>query len=310
MAIPEFYYFIRPALEYHQDGQTHHWRDVERAAIKRFALTENDLAEMIPSGRKTRLADRVQWALTYLRQAGLLESPQRGANRITQRGREYLRRAPDPIKPEDLAEFPEFAEFIRPRAAPSTTTRDLVVNTVTPAVETTATPEETMAAAYDKLNAALAQDVLERVKQMQPARFEQLIIDLMLKLGYGGADLPHKRLGGPGDEGVDGVINQDKLGLDKIYLQAKKWSDTPVGRKELQAFVGALSGQGATKGVFITASKFTQDAKDYVNKMLNLKISLINGLTLARLMIEHNLGVALVRHYDLKRVDSDFFTED
>jgi restriction system protein len=307
MPIPEFFYFLRPALEFHEDGKEHYWQDVQNSAANLFNLTPDDKAQLIPSGRKTTLSDRVQWALTYLRQAKLLESSRRGHNRITLRGLEYLKRAPDVITQASLMEFPEFAEFARPTKVRSVETPSNAPSTAT---EISITPEEALAAAYEKLNAALAQDVLERVKRMAPALFEQLIVRLMLKLGYGGAPDSGKTLGRTGDEGVDGVINQDKLGLDKIYLQAKRWGNVTVGRKELQAFVGALSGQGADKGVFITTSKFSPDAIDYNNRMLNFKISLIDGLELARLMIENDLGVALVQRYDVKRIDSDFFAEE
>lgn len=309
MAVPEFYYFLRPALELHSDGATHHWREIEKASVNRFHLTEEDEAELIPSGRKTRVADRVQWALTYLRQAGLLDSPSRGSNRITARGRDYLTRAPETITPDALMEFTEFALFARRKRtnAMASPGREQGENGHG---EATQTPEEALAGAYEKVKAALAQEVLERVKRMEPAAFERLIVQLMLRLGYGGAPDSGRALGRTGDEGVDGVINQDKLGLDKIYLQAKRWKNNPVGRVELQAFVGALSGQGAAKGVFITSSNFTQDARDYANRNLGFKISLIDGLELARLMVENDLGVALVQRYDVKRIDSDFFVDE
>lgn len=309
MPIPEFFHFIRPALEFHADQKTHHWRDVEAKLANDFHLSEEERKELIPSGRKTRLGDRVLWALTYLRQARLLESPNRGYNRITTRGIDYLKRAPQVITPNSLIEFPEFAEFIRVK--PTATAESNQAVTLDKALsDTTQTPEEALATAYEKLNAALAQEVLERVKKMPPASFERLIVELMLKLGYGGSLGSGQAIGKPGDEGVDGVINQDKLGLDKIYLQAKRWGEGSVGRKEVQAFVGALSGHGANKGVFITSSTFTKDAIEYTNRMLNVKISLVDGLELARLLIENDLGVALVQRYDVKRVDSDFFAEE
>jgi restriction system protein len=308
MSIPEFFYFIRPALEFHQDGSEHYWREVEKAAIEKFNLTAEDQEALIPSGRKTRLADRVQWALTYLRQAKLLDSSKRGYNRISPRGTDYLKRAPDVLTPTVLMEFPEFTEFYRSK--PTREDNHIgVLQQKTPA-EISTTPEESLAVAYEKLTTALALEILERVKRMPPALFEQLIVRLMLGLGYGGTPDSGRTLGRTGDEGVDGVINQDKLGLDKIYLQAKRWTNGTVGRKELQAFVGALSGQGADKGVFITTSTFSRDAIDYNNRMLNFKISLIDGLELARLMIENDLGVALVQRYDVKRIDSDFFAEE
>ena len=168
-----------------------------------------------------------------------------------------------------------------------------------------------MAVAYRTLNEALAQDLIERIKAMPPGFFERLIVQLMLRLGYGRAsEESGQTLGRSGDGGVDGVISQDKLGLEKIYLQAKRWSDNTVGRPDVQAFVGALTGQGATKGVFITTSTFTRDARDYVKSIPHYKISLVDGPELARLMIQHDLGVSLVERYEVKRVDSDFFAEE
>ncbi len=309
MPIPEFFHFFRPCLEMLADGQPHYWRDIESRLIERFHLTPEEQAELIPSGRKTRVADRVQWALTYLRQAGLAESTERGWNKITPRGSEYLRRAPALITPDDLMEFDEFAAFAaRSRERRASPAVPLAASGSPVAV--VRTPQEAIAAAYDEHNTALAQDALQRVKAMTPARFEKLIVDLMLGLGYGGTSGSGRTLGRTGDEGVDGVINQDKLGLEKIYLQAKRWDTRTVGRVELQAFVGALNGQGATKGVFITSSTFSQEARDYAARTMNFKISLIDGLELARLMIENDLGVALEQRYDVKRIDSDFFLEE
>ncbi|MFN8473056.1 MAG: restriction endonuclease [Anaerolineae bacterium] len=307
MAVPEFYYFIRPALEFHVDGQPHHWRDVEADAIHRFNLSPQDLEDLIPSGRKTRVADRVQWALTYLRQAKLLESPKRGVNQITERGRDYMKRAPEVINPEALGEFSEFGTFYRPTHAKSPGDGAIDKGQSLVSVKT---PQEAIETAFAEYRESLARDVLEQVKALPPSRFEQLIVDLMLRLGYGGPEKSGRRLGRTGDEGVDGVIDQDKLGLEKIYLQAKRWGDGKVGRKEVQAFVGALSGQSAAKGVFITTSVFTDDARDYASKTAHVKISLVDGPTLARLMIDNDLGVALEKRYDVKRVDSDFFGEE
>jgi restriction system protein len=304
MPIPEFYYFMRPALESLADGRDHYWRDIEGRIADLFKLTSAEREERIPSGRKTRLEDRVQWALTYLRQAGLIEKTGRGINRITPAGRTYLSRAPKVIKPADLMEFPEYVEFKQRSSSSSDEAKEPA------AVPADTTPQEAIAAAYEELRTALAEDVLERVKTMSPARFEELIVELMLKLGYGGTEASGRTLGRSGDGGVDGVIDQDKLGLEKIYLQAKRWSDGAVGRKEVQAFVGALSGQGANKGVFITSSSFTREAIDYAKRMMNFKLSLVDGLELARLMIEYDLGVALDRRYDVKRLDSDFFQEE
>lgn len=312
MPIPEFYHFIRPALELHKDGQPATMKQTELVLADKFAISPEEREELLPSGRSTRLYSRVQWALTYLRQAKLLESVGRGVNKITARGTKFLQTAPATIKPSDLAVYPEFVAFQQgSRAAngvaaqPASVTTDMVAST-----NDKVTPEESIEASYQTLKDALAQDVLERVKAMPPAFFEQLIVQLMLSLGYGGTvEDAGQTLGKSGDGGVDGVIKQDKLGLEKIYLQAKRWNDGTVGSKEVQAFVGALSGQGASKGVFITTSTFSKAAKDFTKLNHTFKVSLVDGLEMARLMIDHNLGVSLVQRYDVKRIDSDFFTE-
>jgi restriction system protein len=312
MAVPVFYQFHRPILKLLEDQQPRHWQEIEPAVADHLMLSVQDREEMLPSNQRTRLADRVKWALTYLRQARLVETVGRGSARITPRGLEFVRRAPHVIKPADLMAFPEFAEFqkrSRPQSASSTSTAgtsELEVG------EEVVTPGEALEAAHQQLNARLEADLLDRIKGATPDFFEGLIVKLMLKLGYGRTDEASGRvLGKSGDGGVDGVISQDKLGLDKIYLQAKRWSDSPVGVKEIQAFVGALGGQGASKGVFITTSSFSKQASEYATRVAGqVKISLVDGQQLARLMVQHDLGVALERRYDVKRVDTDFFLEN
>ncbi len=303
MAVPDFQQFFRPTLEIMADGKVRKVDELEELLATHFRLTADDREEMLPKVKRTRLRSNILWTLTYLRQALLLESAGKGVNRITERGKDYVKRVPSRVGISELKEFPEFVDFVqRSRPAKKSTAEPSDVEV------TGKTPEESMEDAYQEHKAALAQQVLERVKGMQPSDFEQLIVDLMLKLGYGGAgEDSGQTLGKSGDGGVDGVISQDKLGLDKIYLQAKRWADGTVGRKEIQAFVGAISGQGAIKGVFITTSTFTKDATEYAERERNFKVSLIDGLELANLMIEYDLGVALVGRYDVKRIDSDFF---
>ncbi|HVK05209.1 MAG TPA: restriction endonuclease [Armatimonadaceae bacterium] len=311
MAVPEFYKFMRPTLALHADGREYHWKQVADVVIAEMGLTDDDLAEMIPSGRKTRVHDRVQWALTYLRQAGLLEQARRGTNRITTLGRDYLKSAPPVIMPNDLMQFSSFVNFQTRQKTPSGNgSMGMALATDDLSVAEEQTPEEAIETAYRQLNEALAAEVQEQLKGLSPARFEWLIVQLMLRLGYGSAaEDAGKVLGRTGDQGVDGVISQDKLGLDKIYLQAKRYTEQSVGRQEVQAFAGALAGQQAVKGVFITTSTFTREARDYARAAANFKISLIDGVELARLMIDHDLGVSSVQRYDVKRVDSDFFAE-
>lgn len=308
MAVPPFYFFLRPALEATASRDDLHWSEIAEHTVQRLNLTADDLTEMIPGGRKSRVDDRVSWALTYLRAARLLEKSGRGRTRITARGRFFLATAPDPIRTSDLEQYPEFVEFHR-GSRESKRGRDNVPDNMVAA--NSETPLEMLQHAHDDLRNSLAQDILDRLKQVSPDRFERLIVDLMLRLGYGGTlEDAGMALGRSGDEGVDGVIKQDRLGLDNIYLQAKRWDNTTVGRKEIQAFVGALSGKGAGKGVFITTSTFSKEAIDYARNLQTPRLSLINGFELARLMIEHDLGVTLEQRFDVKRVDSDYFAEE
>lgn len=307
MPVPEFYHFIGPALEAHLGGEVRDLTSVRREVIDKLKLTSEDEEELVASGNTTKAYDRTQWALTYLRAARLLEQPKRGWNRITERGRDFLKTAPEVIRPDLLHVFEEFREFQKPKGKlKPTPSLPSIIEIQAPL---TSTPEETLETAFGTLQRQLAEDVLERVKGMSPAFFERLIVGLMLRLGYGGPSGDGRVLGRTGDGGVDGVINQDKLGLEKIYLQAKRYTGGSVGSPEVQGFAGALMGHGARKGVLITTSSFSNAARSYVAGLTEYKISLIDGIDLAKLMIEHDLGVALARRYDVKRIDSDFFTE-
>lgn len=304
MAVPEFYYFIRPALEATATKDGIHWTEVAELAADRLHLTEEDRSEFIPGGTRSRWHDRTHWALTYLRAAKLVEKVGRGLSRITPRGRDYLLRAPAIIKPQDLREFQEFVDFHRKdrsnEVKPAPIGGDMEIKT----------PQEALQAAFDQIRSSLAEEVLDRVKAVAPARFETMIVQLMLRLGYGGpSEDAGMTVGRSGDEGIDGIIKQDRLGLDNIYLQAKRWGESSVGRKEIQAFVGALSGKGASKGVFITTSTFTREARDYSSALQTPTLSLIDGIKLAELMIDFDLGVSLEKRFDVKRIDSDFFIE-
>lgn len=308
MAVPPFHMFMRPALVALSDGKARHWREVLDAVCGSLGLTDADLAEMVPSGSRSRAEDRVSWALTYLRQARLIEPSGRAMSVITPRGLEHLREGPGPIKPAHLDRYPEFAEFHKPvdRTRPPKAGSEQVDS----GDITEQTPQELMADAFARHTQQLAAEVLQQVQSMDPAAFERLIVKLMLTLGYGGlGDDSGRVLGRSGDGGVDGVISLDRLGLERIYLQAKRWSGSTVGSKEIQAFVGALTGQGAQKGVFITTSRFSAEARDYQARLSSPKVSLIDGIELARLMVEHELGVSVVEQYRVKRVDSDFFAE-
>lgn len=304
MAVPSFQAMLLPILEIASDGKEHSLRDTVEGVADRLALGDADRAEVLPSGRQRRLVNRVSWAFIYLARAGLLERTKRGCYHITERGLALLSRKPVALSMETLYEFPEFREFkgLRhgepPEAGPDEG----------PAA---GTPEEVIEAAHQKVRETLAGELLHAVGTCTPQFFERLVVDLLVRMGYGGtrADAG-QAIGQAGDGGIDGIIKEDRLGLDIVYVQAKRWDpNTTVGRPEIQKFAGALQGHRARKGVFLTTSSFTKDAHDYVSR-IDSKIVLIDGDTLARLMIDFGIGVTLVASYELKRLDSDYFAED
>lgn len=297
MAIPDFQSLMLPLLQLAADGKEHALADARRPLANQFSLTEEERKELLPSGKQSRFNNRVAWAKVYLERAGLLEKTRRAHFRISQRGRDILKDPPERIDIGFLSQFPEFNDF-RERSTPAgddTATEDK-------------TPEEALEIAYDKIREDLAAELLQQVKSASPEFFERLVLDLMLKMGYGGIGENTASLTSPGaDGGIDGIINEDRLGLDVIYLQAKRWDKT-VGRPELQKFVGALHGKRAKKGVFLTTSTFSQDATAYV-ATIDPKVVLIDGLRLANLMIDFDVGVSRSHTYEIKRIDSDYFEE-
>jgi restriction system protein len=276
--------------------------------LARFQLSEADRDELIPSGTQPLLANRIGWAKTYLLKAGLVQSPRRGVIRITDRGRQALA-TDERIDSRYLRRFPEFVDFQRSSGADEDPIPGQPQPTPTVPVPAETTPEELIEAGYRQVQNALASDLLDRVKGASPAFFERLVVELLVKMGYGGslADAG-KAVGRSGDQGIDGIIKEDRLGLDVIYLQAKRWEST-VGRPDIQQFAGALQGQRARKGVFITTSNFSADARQYAAN-IDTGIVLIDGNELARLMIAHGVGVTPVALYELKRIDSDYFAEE
>lgn len=302
MPIPDFQSLMRPLLARCADGQAHSKRDIVPALALEFGLTQADLEELLPTGRQGKFDNRVGWAKSYLKQAGLLETTGRGLFRITDRGRQVLKEAPQRVDMKYLERFPEYQAFknrTRERAQEPVEARD----------DSGTTPEELLEAGYQQLRSALAADMLLLVKAVSPAFFERLVMQLLLKMGYGGTrEDAGQVVGKSGDGGIDGIINEDRLGLDVIYIQAKRW-DGDVGRPEIQKFVGALAGNKANKGVFITTSGFSKEARAYAGQV-NSKIVLIDGAMLADLMIDYNIGVSTRETYEIKRVDSDYFAED
>ncbi len=279
-------------------------QEARNALAVSMKMSEDDLKDVLPSGIQTKFDNRVAWAKSYLKQAGAIVSPKRGRFNISERGRTLLKNHAGRIDVKVLNQFPEFQEFhsSKGKSKPSPQTES--------ANPSEQTPEEALQEAYQSIRESLAADILDRISRNSPGFFETLVVDLMMSLGYGGSRAEAgKAIGQSGDEGIDGIINEDKLGLDVIYLQAKRWVTAPVGRPEVQKFVGALHGRRAKKGVFITVGKFTDEAKRYVDT-IDPKVILIDGITLANLMIDHNLGVSTKVNYALKKIDGDYFDEE
>jgi restriction system protein len=305
MTIPDYQTLMLPILRLAGDGQEHRFRDAVETLATQFAITDEERAELLPSGTAPLFDNRVGWSRTYLKQAGLLHSAKRGVFQITERGRQLLGKHPKEINVELLDQYEEFRHF-RSRRRDKSDTSDTTAISQEPASISDQTPEEAMASAYYKFRKTLEAEVLDQVKAASPAFFERLVIDLLVSMGYGGSRLDAGRaIGRSGDGGIDGIIKEDRLGLDVIYVQAKRWDGT-VGRPEIQKFAGALQGQRASKGVFITSSNFSREADDYAN-VINSKLILIDGQQLARLMVDHNVGVTAVDVYELKKIDSDYF---
>lgn len=304
MPIPDYQTLMLPLLKVVSDGSEHKFNTVVETLSGHFALSEEEKNELLPSGQSFTFGSRVGWARTYLKKAGLLDSPRRAVIVITERGTNALRQSL-PINVKFLKQFPEFVEFQTPKKGENGNAESEFLDEVVPQ-----TPEETLEGSYQRIRKSLAQDLLNKVIELSPAFFERLVVELLVKMGYGGSIKDAGRaIGKSGDEGIDGTIKEDKLGLDIIYIQAKKWAPgNVVGRPELHKFVGALAGQGAKKGVFITTSSFTREAIEYAPRN-ETKIVLIDGEQLTQLMIDYNLGVTVQQTYELKRMDNDYFGE-
>lgn len=310
MAIPDFQTLMLPVLRFMADGSEHSTQDAVAALADQFGLTEDERAERLKSGPTRVFANRVGWAVSYLKQAAALLSPARGRYAIGNRGREILASPPDRITIRYLAEVsPEFREF---RATPGKRRKITAVGDFRQGTDSDdeRTPEEQIDAAELVLRAALERDLLDRVKLSTPDFFERIVLQLLLAMDYGGTLTDAgQQVGRTGDDGIDGVIKEDKLGLDVVHLQAKRWVDKPVSRPDVQSFAGSLEGQRSRKGVFITTSYFTSDAKEYVNR-IEKKIVLIDGRELAKLMIDHGVGVTEVRSFSLLRINDAYFEEE
>lgn len=296
--IPDYQTCMLPLLKYASDKSEHKFSDAVEYLSDEFALTKEERKELLPSKTQGVITNRIGWARTYLKKAGLLEDTRRGYFIITERGLSVLSENLEKLSTKYLQKFDEFIAF-REKHTEKDISSEIELTTE-------ATPEEMLETGFAKLSENLIDDLLAKIGESSPSFFEHLVVDLLVHMGYGGSFSEAAQVvGKSGDEGIDGIIKEDKLGLDTIYIQAKRWKGV-VGRPEIQKFAGALLGQKVSKGVFITTSSFTKEAEEYVSGV-DRKVVLIDGTKLATLMIEHNVGISTVRTFEIKRIDSDYF---
>ncbi|MGE0083903.1 MAG: restriction endonuclease [Desulfococcaceae bacterium] len=303
MAIPDYQTMMLPLLQFCGDGKIHNNSEAIDHLADLFSLTEKEIKENQPSGRQTVLYNRATWALFDLKKACLLENKKRGVFLITSRGLNILKQKPKRIDIRFLKQFPEYSHGGKSEKKQNDTP-------IPDSPEKNSqTPEEQLEDAYENIRESLASEILEQLKTVSPDFFERIIVEVIVQMGYGGTRRDAgQAVGRSGDGGIDGIIKEDRLGLDIIYLQAKRWQGT-VGRPEIQKFAGALQGQRAKKGIFITTSDFTKEARDYA-AMIDSKIVLIDGKQLAQYMIDFSVGVTTVSTYEIKKLDSDYFTDE
>lgn len=302
MAVPKFYEFFKAFLKAVQDGELHASKEVKTFLATEMNLSEDDLNEMLPSGKQSRFDNRIMWARTYLDKAGLIETPVRGKYKITNEGKKALDSGKD-IDLQYLAKFEKFKEFQSTVVPDGGNSAEEVKDK---------SPMEVLDSAFQQVEAALASQLIDEVMKLSPGQFEKLVVELLLRMGYGnGIDEAGLVTPLSKDGGIDGIIKEDQLGFSNIYIQAKQWAqDQTVGTPELQKFVGALHGKTAQKGLFITTAKFSNGAVDFANNLSGIKVKLVDGRALTKLMIKHCVGVAVVQTYEIKKVDSDFFSEE
>lgn len=303
MAVPDFQSVMLPFLETLQDGKERTMRELTEALAAHFKLTEEQLQEHLPSGPQSLFYNRVAWAKTHLKNAGLIDNPMRGKVSISDAGRKVLLQKPTSINCKFLKQFPSYLKFI------GQTDDQAGDESEETALESTQTPQELLDASFNTLRKATIQDLIAKLKTCSPGFFEQVVVRLLRAMGYGGVTGDASVTGKSGDGGIDGIIKEDKLGLDVVCIQAKRW-DGSVGRQVVQGFVGSMDYIRARKGVILTTSQFTKDALDFVDRIEGKKVVLIGGQKLAELMIEHNVGVKPTKLYELKEVSNDFFDED
>ncbi len=303
MPIPDYQTVMLPLLRLTGQRNSISVREAIEVLTEEFKLTKEERSALLPSGKQEIIVNRVGWARTYMKKAGLLASPARGMIEITERGKQVLAEKPKIINVAYLSKFPEFEVFReienqKEGILPQTSVSD----------SSTSTPEELLEQSYQELKTSLLDEIIQKVKSCSPQFFEKLVVDTIVKMGYGGSRKEAgKAIGQSGDEGIDGIINEDRLGLDVIYLQAKRWEGN-VSRPEIQKFAGALQGKRARKGIFIATSDFTSEAKEFA-KHIDAKIILVSGHQFAELMWEYNIGVSSSAVFEVKKIDLDFFSE-
>ena len=302
MAVPKFYEFFEGFLHAVEDGELHSSKELRDVIADTMRLSEADRAELLPSGKQRTYDNRIAWARTYLDKAGLIETPQRGKYRITDLGKKALSSG-ETIDLKYLGKSDAFKKFRRSDNKNSIETQPNVTNE---------SPTEILDGAYQEINEALADQLMDEIMKLSPSGFEKLVVKMLLKMGYGnGIEEAGRVTKQSNDGGIDGIIKEDQLGFSNIYIQAKQWSpDLSVSKPEIQKFVGALQGKQAQKGLFITTAAFTTGAKEYSENLLGVKVVLVDGDTLTKLMIKHNVGVSVEHTYEIKRIDSDFFADD
>lgn len=301
MAIPDYQTIMLPLLIIVSDNEEHTKSEAVDKLAKLFKLTDEELEQLLPSGRQRVFDNRVGWARTYLKKAGLLEPTRRSFFKITNRGLNVLKQNPKIIDNNFLKQFPEFMSWLELSLAENKKEKVITADKLT--------PEEELELSFQEIEASLAEELLAKIKECTPKFFENVVIELLLSMGYGSSRAEAaKAIGQSGDGGIDGIIKEDRLGLDIIYIQAKRWNDN-IGRPEIQKFAGALEGKRARKGVFITTADFSNNCYDYVNS-IDKKIILINGQRLAKLMIEHSIGISKVKSFSIKKIDNDYFEGD
>ena len=309
MAVPKYNEFFSPVLRALEDGQIKRALEIRKYALNYLNVSEEDRKQMLPSNTQRLVDNRATWAITYLCKANLIERVAKGKYKITNTGIQVLHEKKDHVELKDLYQFDSFRQFINTDTM-SEEKKDVSKPSVLEDLQE-GTPQDNLNASMEQINKELSANLLSEIMERSPAFFEKMVVQLLLKMGYGSALEDGFVTGCSGDEGIDGIIREDKLGFSSIYIQAKRWAeDKAIGRPEIQKFVGALAGQGAQKGLFITTGTFTKEARSYVEKQLSTKVVLVDGKKLTKLMIEYNLGVSVETVYTIKKIDTDFFSEE